>query len=95
MITVNPVKITKINPISFGYNNNNNKVAPLSLEKNNSNKINFEKDLFITKNADLVQSNPLKAIGYSFVKAYNILATPKRNNAVNNNQKYIHVPYMA
>lgn len=94
MITINPVKITTIKPISFGTNNNNNnsRVGLMNLDKNSNNKINFEKDLYITQKADFVHSNPLKALGYSFVKAYNILSTPKRNTVSEN---YIHLPYMA
>ena len=94
MITINPVKITTIKPITFGANNNNNnsRVGLMNLDKNSNNKINFEKDLYITQNADFVHSNPLKALGYSFVKAYNILSTPKRNTV---NENYIHLPYMA
>lgn len=94
MITVNPVKITTIKPITFGTNNNNNssRVGLMNLDKNSNNKINFEKDLYITQKADFVHSNPLKALGYSFVKAYNILSTPKKNIETEN---YIHLPYMA
>ena len=94
MITINPVKITTIKPISFGTNNNNNnsRVGLMNLDKNSNNKINFEKDLYITQKSDFVHSNPLKALGYSFVKAYNILSTPKRSTV---NENYIHLPYMA
>jgi len=94
MITINPIKITTIKPISFGTNNNNNssRVGLMNLDKNSNNKINFEKDLYITQKADFVHSNPLKALGYSFVKAYNILSTPKKNIETEN---YIHLPYMA
>lgn len=101
MITINPVKITTVQRISFGANkinkneNNNSRVGLMTLDKNSNNKINFEKDLFITRNADSVQSNPLKAIGYSFVKAYNILSTPKKNSNAQNELSYIHLPYMA
>ena len=93
MITLNPVKLTATKPISFGQNNNNNtRIGLMALDKNSNNKINFEKDLFITQNADAVQAkNPLKAIGYNIVKAYNILTTP--NSKVEEN--YIHLPYMA
>ena len=91
MITINPIKITTIKPISFGANNNS-RVGLMNLDKNSNNKINFEKDLYITQKADFVHSNPLKALGYSFVKAYNILSTPKRNTV---NENYIHLPYMA
>jgi len=93
MITLNPVKLTAIKPISFGQNNNNTRVGLMALDKNSNNKINFEKDLFITQNADAVQAkNPLKAIGYNIVKAYNILTTPNRSAS---NAEYIHLPYMA
>ena len=93
MITLNPVKLTAIKPISFGQNNNGSRVGLMALDKNSNNKINFEKDLFITQNADAVQAkNPLKAIGYNIVKAYNILTTP--NRAIEN-ENYIHLPYMA
>ena len=98
MITINPVKFTRIKPISFGNNDNNNNEARaglMTLDKNNNNKINFEKDLYITRNADSVQSNPLKAIAYSFVKAYNILSTPKRNSNTQNDLNYRHLPYWA
>ncbi len=91
MITINPVKLTTIKPISFGTNNNS-RVGLMNLDKNSNNKINFEKDLYITQQADFVHSNPLKALGYSFVKAYNILTTPKRNMDEKN---YRHIPYMA
>lgn len=92
MITLNPVKLTSINPISFGQNNNNgSRVGLMALDKNSNNKINFEKDLFITQNADAVQAkNPLKAIGYNIVKAYNILTTPTRSSQ---NENYVHLPY--
>jgi hypothetical protein len=93
MITLNPVKLTTIKPITFGQNNNNSRAGLMALDKNYDNKINFEKDLFITQNADTVQTkNPLKAIGYNIVKAYNILTTPNRTIE---NENYIHLPYMA
>ncbi len=98
MLTVNPINVNRINRnITFGDKNTTNpnfKVGLMSLDKNASNKINFEKDLFITKKADPVQSNPLKAIGYNVVKAYNILCTPKRR-APQTESNYIHLPYMA
>ena len=84
-----------IRPVTFGHNDNKknaSRAGLMNLDKNSKNKINFEKDLYITQNADLVHSNPIKAIGYSFVKAYNILSTPKRNTQEN---EYIHLPYMA
>lgn len=92
MITLNPIKLTAIKPISFGQSNNNSKVGLMTVDKNSNSRINFEKDLFITQNADAVQTKkPLKALAYNFVKAYNILVTPKRRN----NDNYIHLPYMA
>lgn len=97
MITINPVKLTRIRPIVFGegnLNNINSNVGLMSLDKNSGNKINFEKDLYISQKADPVQSNPLKAIGYNIVKAYKILSTPK-NNSMQSESNYIHVPYMA
>lgn len=97
MITINPVKLNTRTNIAFGegnLNNINSKVGLLSLDKNPGNKINFEKDLFITTKADPVQSNPLKAIGYNIVKTYNILCTPKRR-ATQTQSNYIHLPYMA
>ena len=97
MLTINPVKIYTYNKkyISFGENKNVSTQAGLmSLEKNQNTKINFEKDMFEAKKADMVQSNPIKAIGYNFVKAYNALVTPKRK--VNQTEStYIHLPYMA
>lgn len=97
MITLNPVKISQSSNISFGnkHAKSNSQVAPIALDKNSNNKINFEKDLFISQNADPVQSNPLKAIGYNFLKAYNILCTPKRNDIGTESSNYIHLPYMA
>lgn len=97
MITINPVKLNTKTNIAFGegnLNNINSRVGLLSLDKNPGNKINFEKDLFITTKADPVQSNPLKAIGYNIVKTYNILCTPKRR-AAQTQSNYIHLPYMA
>ena len=96
MITVNPINVNKVTRnISFGEKSkNSNRIGLMSLDKNANNKINFEKDLFITKKADPVQSNPLKAIEYNVVKAYNILCTPKRR-ATQTESNYIHLPYMA
>lgn len=95
MLTINPVNINTKN-ISFGNRQNltNSKVGVMSIDKNNNSKVHFEKDLFESKKADVVQSNPIKAIGYNFVKAYNILCTPKRR-APQTESKYIHLPYMA
>ena len=66
----------------------------MSIDKNNNTRVHFEKDMFESKKADVVQSNPIKAIGYNFVKAYNILCTPKRR-ATQTESTYIHIPYMA
>ncbi|MBD5401351.1 hypothetical protein HDR58_00925 [bacterium] len=98
MVTINPVRFnnTRSN-ITFGegnLNNVNSRVGLLSLDKKPSNRINFEKDLYITAKADSVQSNPFKAVVYNVVKAYNILCTPKRG-ATQTESKYIHLPYMA
>lgn len=97
MLTINPINLNTRRNIAFGegnLNNVNSRVGLMSLDKNPNAKINFEKDLFITRKADPVQSNPLKAIGYNIVKAYNILCTPKRR-ATQTESNYIHIPYMA
>lgn len=99
MLTINPVNFNTYNNkyISFGQrqmNNSNTKIGVMSLDKKPNAKINFEKDLHDTKKADMVQSNPIKAIGYNIVKAYNILCTPKRR-ATQTESTYIHLPYMA
>lgn len=97
MLTINPVNLNTNSRkyISFGNSqNNNSKVGVMSLDRNPNAKINFEKDLHEAKKADLVQTNPIKAIGYNFVKAYNILVTPKRKEN-KTESKYIHLPYMA
>lgn len=97
MLTISPIKLNTLSKkhISFGQNQtNNSKVGLTSLDKNYSNKINFEKDLYETKKADMVQTNPVKALGYNIVKAYNILCTPTRRTT-QTEQRYIHLPYMA
>ena len=98
MLTINPVKINTYSKkyISFGEgsNNMNARVGLLSLDKKPNAKINFEKDLHETRKADMVQSNPIKAIGYNIVKAYNILCTPTRR-ATQTESTYVHIPYMA
>ncbi len=98
MLTINPVNLnTNRKYISFGegnLNNLNSKVGLMSLDKKPNSKINFEKDLHETRKADMVQSNPIKAIGYNIAKAYNILCTPKRRTT-QTESKYIHLPYMA
>lgn len=97
MITINPVNFNSRKYISFGegnLNNVNSRVGLLSLDKKPNTKINFEKDLHETRKADMVQSNPIKALGYNIVKAYNILCTPKRRTT-QTESTYIHIPYMA
>ncbi len=99
MLTINAVNINSQytpfrNRQSVNNNTNNNKVGVMSIDKTNNSKVHFEKDLFESKKADVVQSNPIKAIGYNFVKAYNILCTPKRR-AAQTESTYIHLPYMA
>ncbi len=88
---ISPIQNIATKHITFGEGNMNNitpKVGLLSLQ--NSDKLNFEKNLRLTQNADAVQSNPLKALGCKFAKAYNILFSPKANDT-----EYIHLPYMA
>lgn len=99
MLTISPVSLNTYNKkyISFGdgnLNNVNSKVGLMSLDKKPNSKINFEKELNNTRKADMVQSNPIKAIGYNIVKAYNILCTPKRR-AAQTESTYVHIPYMA
>lgn len=91
---VTPIQNINTKHITFGEGNLNNitpKVGLLSLQ--NSDKLNFEKNLRLTQQADAVQSNPLKALGCKFVKAYNILFSEKESNKANTS--YIHIPYMA
>lgn len=83
MITINPVQFKNNSRkyISFGEGNLNNitpNMAILALQSDSS-KINFQKEkdsfnrnLSLTQKADAVQSNPITAIGYKFVKAVNI-----------------------
>ena len=97
MLTINPIKLNTFTKkyISFGETKEPDTQAGLmSLEKNQNSKINFEKDMFEAKNADMVQTNPIKALGYNFVKAYNTLVTPTRKNS-KTESTYIHMPYMA
>ena len=98
MLTINPVNFNTYNNkyISFGQNqmSNNSKIGVMSLDKKPNAKINFEKDLHDTKKADMVQSNPIKAIGYNIVKAYNILCKPQRRTT-QTESTYIHLSYMA
>lgn len=97
MLTINSVSIKSTQYTPFRNkqtNNTNSKVGVMSIDKNNNSKVHFEKDLFESKKADVVQTNPIKAIGYNFVKAYNILCTPKIRT-VQTESTYIHLPYMA
>jgi hypothetical protein len=99
MLTINPIKLTNYNKkyISFKELDNTNQISRIgimSLDKNPNSKINFEKDLHDAKNADMVQTNPFKAIGYNIAKAYNILCTPKRHNE-HAETTYVHIPYWA
>jgi hypothetical protein len=99
MLTISAVKLNAYNKVSFGEtrkvkNNQNSKVGVMSIDKNANARINFEKDLHETTKADMVQTNPIKALGYNIVKAYNILCTPKRRTT-QTESTYIHLPYMA
>lgn len=81
--------------ITFGEGNLNNitpKVGLLSLQ--NSDKLNFEKNLRLTQNADAVQSNPFTAVGLKFAKAYNILFSPKKEANIAENSLTL-MSYMA
>ena len=92
---ISPIQNIATKHITFGEGNMNNitpKVGLLSLQ--NSDKLNFEKNLRLTQNADAVQSNPLKALGCKFAKAYNILFSPRRDSN-RAETSYIHLPYMA
>lgn len=87
---ITPIKSIITKPITFGEGNMNNitpRVGLLSIQ--NSDKLNFEKNLQLTQKADAVQSNPIKALGNKFKKAYNILFAEREND------NYIHIPYMA
>lgn len=84
-----PIRNIIKRPVTFGEGNMNNitqKVGSLSVQNND--KLNFERNLALTQKADAVQSSPLKAIGNKFVKAYNILFSPKHEVS------YVHIPYM-
>ena len=97
MLTINPIKFNTYNKkyISFGENQNNNNSRVRILDVNANTRINFEKDLFESKKTDMVQTNPLKVIGYSLVKAYNSLSTPSREHTQSTKTTYRHLPYMA
>lgn len=74
MLTINPVNFnTNKKYISFADGNLNNmtsNVGILSLQAPDA-KREFAGYMNITRNADMVKSNPVKAIAYKFVKAYN------------------------
>ena len=86
MITINPVKLNTVKPISFGEGNLNNitpNVAILSLQNPNA-KINFENDLNRTQKADMVQNpNMLKAFGAKLIIYYFHLTTTEQAKARN------------
>ncbi len=89
---ITPISNITTKTVTFGEGNMNNitpNVGLLSIQ--NSDKLNFEKNLRLTQNADAVQTNPLKALGCKFAKAYNILFSPRANRET----PYIHIPYMA
>jgi len=89
---INPIQTTIAKPVTFGGGNMNNitpNVGLLSIQ--NSDKLNFEKNLRLTQNADAVQSNPVKALGCKFAKAYNILFSPKSVEKAD--APYVHIPY--
>ena len=94
MITINPVKLNTQITFRNNTNNNNTKTGLIALDKNSGNRINFEKDLYITENADSVRSNPIKALAFNVVKAYNIFTKPQ-NKSQKTNSNYVHIPYMA
>ncbi len=93
------MKINAINTnnnISFKENRVNDiksNVAILPLQNPNAG-INFQKEFERSTKADAVQSSMIPALAYKFVKTYNILFTPNKNNADNNNSKQ-HVDYVA
>ena len=92
---VTPISNINTKHVTFGegyMNNMTPKIGLLSLQ--NSDKLKFEKNLRLTQEADAVQSNPLKALGCKFAKAYNILFSPRRDSN-RAETSYIHLPYMA
>ena len=82
------MKISKINmsqntfnkkSLSFKENSNiNDNTAVLSLQGSNS-LVNFEKDLNISKEADAVQSNPVKALFYKLYKTFKMFFGSNKN----------------
>lgn len=94
MITVNPIKLN--NNIAFKENRLHDmtpNVAILPLQNPNAG-INFQKEFERSTKADAVQSSMLPALAYKFVKTYNILFSPKRNEPVQNNAEK-HINYAA
>lgn len=74
MLTINPVNFNSSKKyISFGDGNTNNhssNLGILSLQAPDA-KREFAGYMNITRNADMVKTNPVKAIAWKFVKAYN------------------------
>ncbi len=94
MIKVTSVKLNT--PISFGEGNLNNikpSVGILALQNPNA-QVNFQKDYNLTQKSDAVQANPLTALGYKFVKTYNILFKNNSNAKIDNVYRE-HISYMA
>ena len=85
---VTPIKIKQITFGEGNLNNINSHVGLLSIQ--NSDKLNFEKNLKLTQEADAVQSNPIKALGCKLEKAYNIIFANKDLD-----YKHEFIPYMA
>ncbi|MBP7211389.1 hypothetical protein KBA27_00990 [bacterium] len=82
------MRVNSINSINNSYRNNKvsfkgdetntDNTAVLTLEGKNS-LINFEKDAQFTRNADAVQSNPIKALAYKIYKAFKTFFGPNQN----------------
>lgn len=92
MLTINPVNFNSNKKyISFGDGNVNNNVSSsvgiLSLQAPDA-KREFAGYMNITRNADMVKTNPVKAIAYKFIKAYNEAVRDGRKNS-NNTPKQI------
>ncbi len=86
MITINPVNFNNKKYVSFGEGNLNNitsSVGILSLQAPDA-KRQFAGNLYMTKQADAVQTNPAKAFVYKLVKAYNMAVQSEQKNHVNN-----------
>lgn len=92
MLQVNSIKFNNTKHLSFGeYNNNINSLtsstAILSLQAPDA-KREFAGYMNITQNADMVKTNPVKAIAWKFVKAYNEAVNSSGSN-VGKSQKHI------